>query len=74
MSSLPAEPSLLARIDFSQAPALACDELRVECREDDDCVGGELCQLGDCAPPCFGDLDCPIGATCNVGSIDPEGM
>jgi asparagine synthase (glutamine-hydrolysing) len=34
MSSLPAEPSLLARIDFSQAPALACGELRVECRED----------------------------------------
>jgi Cys-rich repeat protein len=40
----------------------------VECREDADCGGADVCQLGDCAPPCFGDLDCPAGAVCNVGS------
>jgi asparagine synthase (glutamine-hydrolysing) len=35
MSSLPARPSLLARIDFALAPALAtADEVRVECAED----------------------------------------
>jgi hypothetical protein len=48
-----------------------CDEdvfVCVECNDDGDCFGGDLCQLGACWPPCFAELQCPVGATCNLAS------
>lgn len=46
----------------------------VQCNEDIDCSGDDLCQLGACSPPCMDDADCLSPSVCNTGSNRCEMM
>jgi hypothetical protein len=45
----------------------------VECSQDEDCPGDEICESGVCGPPeCSDDPDCPEGEVCVDGRCESE--